>query len=86
MLSLITRQRPSSEPAPAGLLDKLQWLRGFGNPSVGVYGRGWNAGITMHTRAAGAEFKISSEFGMSCPEAAVDQLIERVRAALEQQR
>ena len=29
MLSLITRQRPSSEPAPAGLLDKLQWLRGF---------------------------------------------------------
>lgn len=85
MLSLVTRkQRPALERPAPDLLSKLTWLRGFVTPRIHSFDDGtWGARIKMNTKAAGAQFEIKSDY-LTCPGQAVDQLIERMRAVLEE--
>lgn len=77
------RRGSNPSPVPAGLGEKLIWLRKFGKPRVGIYGTSdWHANIEMNTNSTGAAFEIRSEYKHQTPEAAVDQLIERILATL----
>ena len=43
---------------------------------------GWVANIEMNTNTTGTSFEVRSEFSMATPDAAVEQLIERMLASL----
>lgn len=75
------------EVTPVGLGDRLVWLTRFGKPRVGVFSDGgWRAGIEMHVADSvrGTQFEVTSDFGMRTPDAAVDQLVERMLSAISQ--
>lgn len=70
------------ESVPADLLDKLTWLTRFGNPRLAWMDDGWHASINLQVAAVGARFDVKTEFDLATPAAAIDQLIERMLAAL----
>lgn len=83
-MDLIRRKQENTVPerTPSGLADRLVWLRDrFGPPNVYGYQDGFTANIEMNTAALGADFKIRTEKHLT-PDAAVEQLIERVLAAV----
>jgi len=64
------------------LEEMLDQLSRVGKPTVALMSCGWYAYIEMHTAAAGAEFKVHSDFDHATPTAAVDQLRDRVRETI----
>ena len=47
-----------------------------------MLGEGWHARIEMNTNTTGAQFTVVSEFGMKSPDAALQQLVERMLTAV----
>lgn len=58
---------------------KLQSLCGVGEPRVSKLSGGWHATIDIPA-PPGCDASVKSDFGMSSPSAAVDQMIERLTA------
>lgn len=86
MNSLTVPKTGKVETVPSSFEEKLVWLTRFGRPSVGVFDSGWHASIEMHVAdtVKGTSFKVRSDFGLSSPAVAVDELIVRVLSTLSQ--
>lgn len=82
-MGCLTRaQGGTVDRVPAGLSERLQWLRRYGQPRLHFMSDGWHARIEMNTNTTGAEFQVKSEFSHATPDAAVAVLIERMLHAL----
>lgn len=81
--ALTTAKAGTFGTVPVGLAERLQWLCRFGKPRVSMLSGGWHATIDMNTNTTGTSFEVQSEFRMKDPETAVEQLTERMLAALE---
>lgn len=82
MGELVAAKVGTTERVPTDFVGKLQWLRRFGKPRLSMANRGWHASIEMNTNATGTSFDVKSEFGHDDPTIALDQMIERMLAAL----
>jgi len=81
-LSTSKNQNTIVDCAPASLSERLVWLTRFGKPRVSYPGDGFYAVIEMHVSAVGITFKIDSDMRHPTPDAAVEQMIERMLSAL----
>jgi hypothetical protein len=79
---LSARKADAVEYVPADLSGKLQWLCKFGRPSTSMMDSGWHARIIMNTNTTGTSFDVKSEYDLTSPDRAVEQLIERMLCAL----
>ena len=82
MTELATLKAGKLERVPEGVSERLQWLCYFGKPRISMLGEGWHARIEMNTNTTGAQFTVVSEFGMKSPDAALQQLVERMLTAV----
>ena len=57
-------------------------LCSYGKPRISHLGDGWHASLEMHVASEGAEFKVSSDFGMRSPSEAMNQLKDRLNESL----
>lgn len=79
MLSIASVADGHVDKVPAGLSDRLVWLTKFGKPSVNkTKSDGWYGLIEMHVSAKGTTFDIRSDYDCASPDAAINQLIERM--------
>lgn len=85
MANLTITRGGKVERVPETLSERLLWIAYFGKPGISVVSEGWHAKIDMNTNTTGASFTVRSEFNMATPEAAVQQLIERMLTALAAQ-
>jgi hypothetical protein len=81
----LTLFKPKAEPGriPADLSGRLLYLQGYGKPRIHSHDDGcWSAIVAMHVASAGASFDVRSDFTCSTPDAAVQQVIDRMAATL----
>ena len=85
-MGFLQRRAASTAQVDSGSLsDKLQWLIGFGKPTLRYCPSrpaGWAASIEMATTTPGAQFTIRSAWDHTTPDAAVDDLIQRIKEAV----
>lgn len=85
-MGFLQRRAASTAQVDSGSLsDKLQWLLGFGTPTLRYSAfrpAGWAASIEMTTNTTGAQFNIRSAWDHAAPDSAVDDLIQRVKEAV----
>ena len=79
-----TRAAVLANYASASLEEILLSLCGVGKPRLTRLSDGWYCVVEMHVSAAGAEFKVGSDFTCPTPIAAARQCGERVSATLKQ--
>lgn len=60
----------------------LAKLAQHGRPSLSLFDSGWCCTTDMHVSAAGASFKVRSDFGLASPIQAAAQCAERIDAML----
>lgn len=79
MTALIGVAAGGVQRVPAGLSERLDWLRSFGRPRLSCMRDGaWYGVIDMHVSSKGAEFKVTSDMNCQKPDDAVAQVIERM--------
>lgn len=72
------------ERVPAAFDDKLTWLTRFGRPAIRYtkYSQGWYATIDLNVAAAGTDVEVKSELGHATPNAALNELIQRMTVVI----
>lgn len=80
MTTNVAAFRSVTSAIPSDLSGRLKYLQGFGLPRVFCYEDGtWSVGVKMHVASAGAQFEICSDRDCESVDAAMDQLITRLR-------
>ena len=83
-MNTLPAQATATSPAatPEDLQSKLQALTKYGRPRLSLHEGGWHCAVDMFTDAPGAKFEVTSGFNRPTPEAAVDLVATRIRAAI----